>query len=129
MQEYNTLAVHSLSPGEGRGEVPSAKIASFWRSLQQVYPDAMEHFNTWLEKYKLQINWTELFCQDLDFNDLPFEMQNGIIARYEIELLEGKSAKAEEVYYHITAGFKKTVRNIFHHQQNKLISRSASAPV
>lgn len=56
----------------------------FFDSIGELYPQAVQHFFNWLKKYKQHIGWEDMF-DTLDFCDLPYDMQNGILERYDIE--------------------------------------------
>lgn len=80
----------------------------FFDRMNELYPDASEHFAHWLDGYKKEVEWDRLFndncvsAYDLHtlpdepvrmprkmhapgFHQMPFEMQAGIIARYRLE--------------------------------------------
>lgn len=63
---------------------------SFFIDLARKYPEAIAHFQKWLEGYKKQTNWYQFIANRFDFYDIPYDMQNGIIARYDIECFYGK---------------------------------------
>jgi hypothetical protein len=63
---------------------------NFWDELEELYPAAIEHFKKWIDRYKLEIGWNELFSPGVKFHNLPFDLQNGIIARYDLECFNGK---------------------------------------
>lgn len=65
---------------------------NFWNDLMRNYPEAVEHFCNWIDEYKKEVGWGKLFAPGIKFHDLPFEMQNGIIARFDIEKFSGKIA-------------------------------------
>lgn len=85
---------------------------NFWNRLKEMYPDAVELFCNWIDKYKEEVGWNKLFNSDSDyqnvdgknapalkFHDLPFEFQNGIIARFDIECFNGiLTGKGKVVY-------------------------------
>lgn len=64
----------------------------FTESLQTICPKRMDHFCKWIDEYKKENDWDNLFGGGIvkapKFHDLPFEMQNGIIARYMLEVLD-----------------------------------------
>jgi hypothetical protein len=95
---------------------------NFWDELYAKYPQAVELFYKWIDKYKVEIGWDELFYNKfvddengitdrrIKFNDLPFEMQNGILARFDIECLHGiqtglGKARYEKNRPHYVQGF------------------------
>lgn len=58
----------------------------FFNELYALYPDAVEKFCKWIDAYKEEVKWKELFAPGVKFHDIPFEMQLGIMKRYCIEL-------------------------------------------
>lgn len=68
----------------------------YFLELGKKYPEAVEHFLSWLEQYKVTIGWDNLFNQEgidpvIDFYGMPYDMQNGIIARFDLEKFYGKA--------------------------------------
>lgn len=71
---------------------------NFFNDLQQRFPKAMEHFCKWIDKYKEENSWDELFNDGKawaggvtiapKFHDLPYDMQVGVILRYVSEVIE-----------------------------------------
>lgn len=72
---------------------------NFWNELQIKYPDAMKAFGKWIDDYKASVGWGDLFPNGVKFHDLPFEMQNGILARFDIECSKGIMTGRGSVYY------------------------------
>lgn len=64
---------------------------NFWNSLRDIYPEAVDHFCKWVDKYKEEVGWGALFVPGIKFHDLPYDMQNGIIARFDLECFNGKA--------------------------------------
>lgn len=62
---------------------------NFWLELNENFPDAMKMFRKWIDEYKAKVGWGDLFPNGVKFHDLPFEMQNGILARFDIECNNG----------------------------------------
>lgn len=80
---------------------------NFWNDLLEKYPEAVELFCKWIDRYKAEVGWDELFNQtglsnedkQVKFHDIPFEMQNGILARFDIECNNGiLSGKGNAIY-------------------------------
>jgi hypothetical protein len=72
---------------------------NFWNELSEKYPQAVELFNNWIDKYQKEVGWGDLFPNGVKFHDLPFEMQNGILARFDIECFHGVlTGKGKAVY-------------------------------
>jgi len=72
----------------------------FTESLKKVCPKRLEHFCQWIDNYKKENDWENLFGGGIvkapKFHELPFELQNGIIARYMLEVLDKGSVAYEE---------------------------------
>jgi len=72
---------------------------NFWVMMQNHFPDAMNVFRKWIDEYKAKVGWDDLFPNGVKFHDLPFEMQNGILARFDIECFHGiRTGKGSEIY-------------------------------
>lgn len=72
---------------------------NYWNDIQSRFPDAMKVFSKWIDEYKAKVGWTDLFPNGVKFHDLPFEMQNGILARFDIECSKGVFTGHGSVYY------------------------------
>ena len=63
---------------------------NFWNDLMVKYPTAMKIFCAWIDQYKKQVGWAELFDptgskKDKDlpkYHDLPLAMQIGIFLQF-----------------------------------------------
>lgn len=102
----------------------------FWEVLKFKYPHAFAHFSKWITQYKAEIGWDELFLQagiaeefkPVQFSSLPIDMQNGILARYDLEC-NGK--KDDHLRFmlslptQITMLFKDLQQNIDENANNK----------
>lgn len=61
---------------------------NFWGEISNVYPHSFKKFDEWLTRYKDDVLWHELFSlkkspsRDIDFYDLPIEMQCGILSAF-----------------------------------------------
>lgn len=93
------------------------------------YPKAKNHFCKWIDKYKLDNKWNNMFATHLDsdskarvcpikFHTLPFAMQFGILCEYTNEfyphweyLYPGDSAPRMKVYMDELNDLFKTVNN------------------
>lgn len=77
---------------------------NFWNSIETKYPQAFEIFSRWIDEYKKEIGWNQLFgdaifdgsnedennYEDRDppkFHELPWEFQTGVMARFALECL------------------------------------------
>src|SRR5687768_11595223 len=71
---------------------------NFFNEIGKKYPQALAHFNQWIDEYKKEVGWDELFgnvyrpdhSDEIKFHDLPYDMQNGIFARFDLEKFHGK---------------------------------------
>ncbi len=105
---------------------------NFWNKIEQEYPDALAHFNQWFKQYQAEINWNNLFrtyrdprILGIQFHDLPFEMQNGILARYELEMYNEPGGK--EKYPEIAKTYHGQVHKIFYDLQRRITQRRKNA--
>jgi len=65
---------------------------NFWNDVYDKYPNATQVFCDWIDVYKKENNWDELFNAGHDtrgdlteapkFHDLPIEMQQGIWIKF-----------------------------------------------
>lgn len=89
----------------------------FWDELGEKYPEAALLFRTWLDEYKSQIEWSRIFNSSITgFDQLPFEMQNGILARYDCEMREIKYEDAAQSYH-------KSIEVTFRTTQQKIVGK------
>jgi hypothetical protein len=94
--------------------IQSLTKENFFDELHDMFPDAVEHFFTWLNEYKKEVGWDLLFQNAFfEFQDLPFDMQNGIIARYELELFNNGHGNGKEIYEGLADKYRVQIRNIF----------------
>lgn len=89
---------------------------NFWNAAKEAFPLAVEAFCKWIDEYKAEVKWNELFnagnplgegqVQAPKFHDLPYEMQAGIMNKFFIELFGGAKGIADyksvekQMYYH-----------------------------
>ncbi len=93
---------------------------NFWNALMAKYPKAVEHFCNWIDEYKNEVKWNDIFGKNVKFHDLPFEMQNGIIARYELELYNNHQGKGKEEYLQIAENYAPEIKKIFQELQQTI---------
>lgn len=91
---------------------------NFWNEIKERYPEAVDHFCTWIDGYKKEVGWNDLFGEIFKFHNLPFDMQNGIISRFDLECYNGKLKAAE-----ILAAEPSRMRDLFKDLQDKIIKR------
>ena len=65
---------------------------NFWDEMELKFPGAMNVFKQWIDEYKQEVKWDELFGEDLlepvKFPDLPFDMQVGVLIRFNYEIFK-----------------------------------------
>jgi hypothetical protein len=102
---------------------------NFWTMMQNHYPDAMNVFCKWIDQYKIEVGWDELFNQagltDVDkpikFHNIPFEMQNGILARFDIECNDGVfTGRGSTVYEKMRPVYVQQFEDLFSDLQQQL---------
>lgn len=106
---------------------------NFWNALLEKYPEAVELFCKWIDKYKAEVGWDKLFgngvtqaqhdeennlvgyeTRAIKFHNIPFEMQNGILARFDIECYNGiLTGIGSKVYEANRAGYIQGYDNLF----------------
>jgi hypothetical protein len=96
---------------------------NFWNELRELYPEAVDHFCKWIDEYKKEVKWLDLFADGIKFHDIPFDMQNGIIARFELELFNNGNGKGKEVAGDILENYKQQVRGLFKDLQRSINRR------
>lgn len=63
---------------------------NFWDQMEKKYPMAVDVFKKWIDGYKKKVNWGILFSDGIEFHDIPYEMQMGIMNRFFIETFAGE---------------------------------------
>lgn len=91
---------------------------NFWNELHAHCPDAMGHFSNWVDSYMKEIAGTLIF-NHLKFHDLPFEIQNGIIARYQLEL-EYLGSNPETELRRVRIDYRNNLRDFFKGLQREI---------
>lgn len=59
--------------------------ADYCGRLAEAHPEVYKLFMDWLNKYKLQMRWPNFIKANVDFFDLPSDMQHGILSRFFFE--------------------------------------------
>ncbi len=95
---------------------------NFFNDLQVKYPHAMHYFQDWIDQYKKENNWQELFGWDLKFHHLPFDMQRGILTRYaeELNLITCGVKKVKETWEAEQPVLNNYMRQIFFWQEKHM---------
>jgi hypothetical protein len=55
---------------------------NFWNDIMKEFPEEMNNFCEWIDEYKAEVQWTNLFSPGIKFHDIPYEMQQGIWLEY-----------------------------------------------
>jgi len=58
---------------------------NFWNNLFENYPKAVKEFCDFIDKYKSENNWNDLFGEKVKFHDVPIEMQFGIWMAFQFD--------------------------------------------
>lgn len=108
--------------------MPTLTKEEFWDPLKDKFPDAFDFFAKWIDDYKEESNWKALFNETPErpapkFHDLPFEMQNGIIARFELELFNNAAGHGKEIAKNVQANYKGQIVNLFRDLQSQIVKR------
>jgi hypothetical protein len=106
-----------------------------WAQLTRRYPQAIEHFKQWFAKYQEEVNWQILFNNSkrwgppLGIEDLPDELQKGILDRYDRELTNSgvKDNQDEHHYVRAVDNSEPVITELFQRLQCK-ITGSSYAP-
>jgi len=97
---------------------------NFWNELHSQCPTAVAYFCDWIDRYKTANNWNELFGEAVKFHHLPFEMQNRIIAAFELELYNNTAGNGKHTAEAIMENYKITVVELFRDLQKNIDNRS-----
>jgi len=98
---------------------------NFFNEMASLCPLAMEYFSRWINEYKIEVKWNEVFGSKVKFHHLPFEMQNGIIARFELELYNNKKAQGKLISADLHEAAKGQVRSLLLDLEKQIILRSS----
>jgi hypothetical protein len=105
-------------------------LENFFDRVKVKYPNTMQQFCDWIDKYKKEVNWDKLFGNDIDpvrlvynehkikFHHLPIEMQMGILYRWAGETLYGNSSEIEEIEFDELSELVESCMNSFEHEHN-----------
>lgn len=97
----------------------------FWNNMHTSFPDAVECFYKWIEDYKKEIDWKSLFG-DKNFSDIPFEMQNGIMARFELEFYNWTTVtKGKAEYQESAKRYRTQIISFFAILKKKLLYKKS----
>jgi hypothetical protein len=96
---------------------------NFWNEVHAKYPDACQHFCKWIDDYKAEVGWDKIFAPGVKFHDVPIEIQNGILARYELEVHNNQYGTGKKVYQHIIQAYPAQVKKFFIDLQSNIVNR------
>lgn len=65
---------------------------NFFDEIKESCPKAHERFLRWIDEYKARVGWPNLFTAGVKFHDLPYEMQTGILERFDDEQFMSKNS-------------------------------------
>ena len=68
---------------------------AFFDDMEDKCPFAIDVFKQWITGYRKKECWRNLFRDGVQFEDIPIEMQMGIMNRFFIETYAGKDEYAE----------------------------------
>jgi hypothetical protein len=85
----------------------------FWDDLRANHPQALNHFCDWLTEYKEKHSWNDIIRDRVGFDDLPFEMQAGIIERYKTDLYNQVRGARPSDHFQFICVYKKHLRAFF----------------
>ena len=57
---------------------------NIWGKMREHYPNAMDDFGDWMDKYKERVKWKTMFFKT-KFHDIPAELQFGVMIQYFFE--------------------------------------------
>lgn len=99
---------------------------NFWDELHAKYPDGVDLFCKWIDEYKKEVNWNLLFNSDSEyqntkgknalapkFHDLPYEMQIGIIDRFQTEIFNNAQGNGKLVFKATIKPHRKSITILF----------------
>ena len=58
---------------------------NFFDEMHLLYPKAVDKFTEWIDGYKSANNWDSIFQEGIEFHNIPYELQMGIMNRFFIE--------------------------------------------
>jgi hypothetical protein len=54
----------------------------FWSATKKAAPTIYDSLLKWVDQYKIELKWDQLFAPGIKFHDLPIEMQVGVISKF-----------------------------------------------
>ncbi len=90
---------------------------NFFNVMMKEYPDATQRFCDWIDNYKSEVGWINLFYDNgeegIKFHDIPYEMQKGIIERFV------KETTNQDIICFTKEGLLRDFTRILEHLQDK----------
>lgn len=94
---------------------------NFWNPLMEKYPASVKLFCDWIDEYKEDVFWDELFLTkpaSVKFHHVPYEFQIGILCsffkQYQMFIIRDESFNEFEI--------KETIRICFEQLNEKLVT-------
>ena len=82
---------------------------NFFNEMQFLYPDGMKVFRAWIDQYKKDNDWFELFGDRVKYHHLPAAMQAGIFFLFIQEYAKSRDEHFEfdfDLKYEMAVVFK-----------------------
>jgi len=79
-------------------ELTNLNKENFFNILYERYPLAMQEFCDWIDQYKIDCNWSEIFGDKIKYHHLPIAMQIGIWVEF-IFSFDGDKDVSEDITY------------------------------
>lgn len=73
-------------------ELTNLNKENFFDKLYEDYPNAMQEFCNWIDEYKKENNWIELFGEKIKYHHLPIAMQIGIWCDFQFTFHTGEES-------------------------------------
>ena len=70
---------------------------NFFNEMKEKYPNSMKHFCDWIDEYKKEVGWIDLFGNIIKYHSLPYAMQYGIWIEYCRESLSNFFEQPEHI--------------------------------
>jgi hypothetical protein len=87
----------------------------FFEEMEKCHPFAIDVFKRWVSEYIQKREWKNIIEEDVEFEHLPIEMQQGIMNRFFIETYAGK-----EEYNNLGPRYKKDMAESIEQLQSRL---------
>jgi hypothetical protein len=88
---------------------------AFFEDMEDKCPFAIDVFKKWIIGYRKKECWRNLFRDGVQFEDIPIEMQQGVMNRFFIETYAG-----EQEYLNLGPKYKKDMAESIEQLQSRL---------